>query len=456
MLLATKEGFALGGDYAALLLFVGIAVFAAIGALSHQAERAFSAALVYVGLGIVAAVGIDWLDVAWVDPIEDASILEHVTEFAVIIALFATGLKLDRRLRWRQWTSVGRLLLLVMPATIAVITFAAAGLMELGLATALILGAALAPTDPVLAGDIGVGPPGEQEEREPNFSITAEAGLNDGLALPFLVLGVSLIGEGSGSLVEWVLADVIYGIGVGLAVGAGVGWGLAAVVVPLRDRRLLSPELDRFVALGAVLAIFGLTELIGAYGFLAAFAGGVAFRRFEREHEVNRSVHEGAETLEKLTELGVILLFASMLTTDGLALPGWSGWAIAVAVIVAVRPLLVLLAFTGSRLPVRERVFLGWFGVRGVGSIYYAALALGAGVLGEAGALVYWTVAATVLISIVAHGLTGTALTDRLLAPRLSPEVSIRNEPGTRAMPGASNGLAAEPREETWERPWKT
>jgi NhaP-type Na+/H+ or K+/H+ antiporter len=440
MHLATGEGFELGGDYAVLLLFVGIAVFAAIGALSHQAERAFSAALVYVGVGVVAAVGIDGLEVDWIDPVEDASIVEHVTELAVIIALFSTGLSLDRRLRWRGWTSVARLLLVVMPLTIAALTGAAAGLMGLGLAAALVLGAALAPTDPVLAGDIGVGPPGEEEEREPNFSITAEAGMNDGLALPFLVLGLTLANDAGGSLLGWVLADVLYGVGVGLAVGAGVGWGLAAIIVPLRNRRLLAPELDRFVGLGAVLAIFGLTELLGAYGFLAAFAGGLAFRRFERDHELNRSVHEGAETLEKLTELGVILLFASMLTTAGLALPGWSGWGIAIGALLLVRPLTVLLAFTGSRLSLRERLFLGWFGVRGVGSLYYAALAIGAGVLGEAGPLVYWTVAAAVLLSILAHGITGTMLTDRLLGAGPVREVSIGSEPGRAAMARSERG----------------
>ena len=363
----------------------------------------------------MAAAVVDGLDVAWLDPIEDAALVERVTELALIVALFSTGLSLDRRLGWRSWMSVWRLLLVVMPLTIAAVAGSAAGLMGLGLAAALVLGAALAPTDPVLAGDIGVGPPGEEREREPNFSITAEAGLNDGLALPFLMLGLVLAADGGSSLVDWVVADVVYGIAVGLALGAGVGWGLAALIVPLRDRRLLSPELDRFVALGAVLTIYGLTELLGAYGFLAAFAGGLAFRRFERDHELNQSVHEGAETLEKLTELAVILLFASMLSTAGLALPGWAGWAIAVATIVAVRPLAVLLAFAGSRLPLRERLFLGWFGVRGVGSLFYASLVVGAGVLGDAAPLVYWTVAATVLLSIVVHGITGTSFTARLL-----------------------------------------
>ena len=244
MVFAFSIGFDFGDRYALVLGFVGIAVLAAIGALSHQHRKAFSAALIYLGLGLFAAALLHWGEANWLDPFEDASTLKHVAEFALIVALFSTGLKLDRRLGWRAWSSVARLLVIVMPISIGAVTLFGIGALGLSLAGALILAAALAPTDPVLAGDIGVGPPGEENEREPNFAITAEAGLNDGLAMPFVLLGLGLALQGDGGaswVASWAVADVLYGIVAGLGIGLLAGWGLAAVVIPLRERRLLLP-----------------------------------------------------------------------------------------------------------------------------------------------------------------------------------------------------------------------
>lgn len=417
LVLGAGTGFEFGDWYAIGLAFVGIAVFAAIGALSHQHERAFSASLIYLGLGLVAAVVIQALDVRWLDPVDDAEIIERLSEVAVTIALFSAGLKLDRPLGWRGWGSVLRLLGLVMPLTIVVVAVYGVGVMGLSLAAAIVLGGALAPTDPVLAGDIGVGPPGEEDEREPQFAITAEAGLNDGLAFPFVLLGLFLASRGgTGWLGEWVIADLLYAIAVGLLVGAAVGWFLAAMIVRLRERKLLAPTFDGWVAVAAVLLVYGLAETLSAYGFLAAFAAGLAFRRYERDHALNVRVHEGAEVVEKFGELAAILLLGSIVTLSGLENPGWSGWLLAPLLIFVVRPLSVMLAFIGSQLPLRQAAFIAWFGVRGIGSLYYAAIAAGAAALaGESEVTVFWTVIVSVIVSIVLHGATGSPITRRLL-----------------------------------------
>jgi NhaP-type Na+/H+ or K+/H+ antiporter len=289
--------------------------------------------------------------------------------------------------------------------------------MGLSLAAAIVLGAALAPTDPVLAGDIGVGPPGEEEEREPNFSVTAEAGLNDGLAFPFVILGLFAASQGgTGWLGEWVATDLLYATLVGLALGAATGWALAAFIVRLRARDLLLPAFDGWVAIAAVLLVYGLAEALSAYGFLAAFAAGLAFRRYERNHELNVRVHQGAEVVEKFGELAAILLLGSLVTLSGLENPGWAGWLLAPLLLLVVRPLAVLVAFLGSGLPLGQRVFLAWFGVRGIGSLYYAAVAAGAVALaGESEVTIFWTVIICVLISLVVHGASGTPLTRLLL-----------------------------------------
>src|SRR5688500_9182552 len=157
-MLAAAEGCGFADAYALGLVFVGLAVFVAIGALSHQPERAFSASLIYLVVGLAAAALIAVTDLDWPDPVVNAARAERITEFAVIVALFATGLRLDRALRPSAWGAVVRLLGVVMVLTIAAVAVFGWAAMGLSLAAALILGAALAPTDPVLAGDIGVGP----------------------------------------------------------------------------------------------------------------------------------------------------------------------------------------------------------------------------------------------------------------------------------------------------------
>jgi sodium/hydrogen antiporter len=416
--LAAERGFSFADPYAIALTFAGVAVFAAVGALSHQRERAFSASLIYLALGVVAATIIDLLGVRWIDPFGDAVLIERLAEFAVIVALFGTGLKLDRALDRSVWGSVARLLGIVMPLTIAAIALFGTALMGLSLGAAIILGATLAPTDPVLAGDVGVGPPGDPEESEPHIALTAEAGLNDGLAFPFVFLGVYAAAEGgTGWIGEWLAADVLYAVLVGVALGTAGGYLIAASLVRLRERRLLTHALDGWVAVAAVLLVYGLTEVIGAYGFLAVFTAGVGFRRYEHDHEMNRRVHDGAELVEKFCELGLILLLGSLVTVTGLGEVG-TGWLLVPVLLFVIRPLATMIAFAGSptTTPV-ERAFIGWFGVRGIGSLYYIAVALGLGLLSvDESRSLFWTVAACVVASIVVHGVTATPLTRRLLS----------------------------------------
>jgi NhaP-type Na+/H+ or K+/H+ antiporter len=282
-----------------------------------------------------------------------------------------------------------------------------------------VLGAALAPTDPVLAGDIGVGPPGEEDEHEPNFALTSEAGLNDGLAAPFLLAGL-LVAAGDGRWGEWLLADVLFGIAGGALIGAAAGLAAAWSVKRLRDRDLLAPRFDGWHAMAAALVAYGAAQSIDAIGLVAVFAAGLAFRRYERDHELNAPAHEGAELMEKLLELAVILMLGSMLTRAGLGTPGWGGWLVALALVLVLRPVSTLLALAGSKVERRdERLFVAWFGVRGVGSLYYVAVAAGAGVLAPAESRVLvWTVIAAVVLSIVVHGVTGGPALRRLLRRR--------------------------------------
>ena len=435
--LAADTGFTFADTFPIGLLFVGLAVFAAVGAMSHEHERAFSASLIYLGLGAVAAAAIQILDLEWIEPLEDAKVLERVAEVAMIFALFSSGLKLDRQLRWREWGSVVRLLAIAMPLTIAGVALFASEVIGLSLAAAVMLGAVLAPTDPVLAGDIGVGPPGDEAEHEPNFALTAEAGANDGLAAPFVLLGIFIAEKGgAGWLGEWLLADLLYACAAGVAVGAVVGWGAAWSVRRLRDRELLAPAFDGYHAIATALVLYGVGETIGGYGFLSVFAGGLAFRRYEHGHELNGRVHEGAEQVEKFMELAAILLLGSLLTGAGLTAPGWEGWLLAVVLLVVIRPVSTFLSLFGSQVEgAGGRSFVAWFGVRGVGTLYYAAAVVGAGALsGGEEELLVWTAVACVIVSILVHGVTGGPAL-RLLFRNLPAEQQDKADPPLRPRP---------------------
>ena len=429
---AADTGFTFADSFPLVLGFIGLAVFAAVGAMSHEHERAFSAALIYLGLGAVAAAAIQVFDIPWVDPFEDEKVIEHVAEVALIFALFSSGLKLDRPLRWREWSSVTRLLVLAMPLTMAGIALFGSQVMGLSLGAALLLGAILAPTDPVLAGDIGVGPPGDEAEHEPNFALTAEAGGNDGLAAPLVLIGIFVAEEGgTGWLGEWFVADLLYACLAGVAIGVAVGWAAAWSVHVLRDRELLAPAFDGYHAVATALVLYGVAEAAGGYGFLAVFAGGLAFRRYEHGHELNGRVHAGAEQVEKFMELAAILLLGSLLTGAGLTTPGWEGWVLAIVLLVVIRPLSTFVSLVGSQVEgAGGRSFVAWFGVRGVGTLYYAATVVGAGALsGREEELVVWTAIACVIVSIIVHGVTGgpaLRLLFRGLAEEEQAEPSLR------------------------------
>ena len=418
-LLSAKLGISAGDPYVIGLVFLGLAFCAAIAALSHQHDRAFSASVIYLGLGLLAGVGIHVIGGERLDPIDDAEFIGRVAELALLVAVFTAGLKIERRLGFSQWRSVVVLILVVMPATIALVTLFGTVVMGLSFGAALILGAALAATDPVLAGDVGIGPPGGQleEPEEPRFAVSAEAGLNDGLATPFVLLGFLVAaGAAGGSFVDWALTEVLYSIPLGVAVGALGGYGLAALVVPLRKRDFLDEQFDGFVSIAAPLLLYGVAESIGALGLVAGFVGGLAFRRYEFGHEYNRRVHDGAEVVEKLLELAVILLLGSTITLSVLDDPGVGGWLLAPVLLLVIRPLLVFASFAGQkRMDMRGRAFLSWFGVRGVASVYFVTLLVQENVLssGEERTVV-WSALACVAVSILVHGVTGSPVTRRL------------------------------------------
>ena len=385
---------------------------------------AVSAPMVLVGVGLL--IGFTPLpDGMPLDPQENRATIEHVTELVVLVALMGVGLALDRplelrrRASWRRWGATWRLLGISMPLTIGAVALLAwaAGAPP---AAALLLGAVLAPTDPVLASDVQVAGPqtGDHEvdeDDEVRFTLTSEAGLNDGLAFPFVYAAILLATEGAvtGWALEWVGWYLVAKVVIGVVAGIVVGRALAYAAFRAESRSLRVAERgESLMALAALVSAYGVGEVTGGYGFLSVFACAMTFRSAERSHDYHAAMHQVAERLERLLTLFVLLVLGIALSRGLLESLDWKGIAIGVALVVAVRPLAGLVGLHGCLEP-GERRAVAFFGVRGIGSIYYLAYA--AGYAAELGSDWLWsTVSFTIVLSVFVHGALAAPVMRRL------------------------------------------
>ncbi len=351
------------------------------------------------------------------DPNQHLGVTERATELAVIVALMGAGIKIDRPFDWRAWGSTWRMLAIAMPVTIALTAVLGATVGGIAATSALLLGAVLAPTDPVLASDVQVGEPtlGEGENPEPEddvrFTLTSEGGLNDALAFPFVYLAIAIADHGwapSGWALSWLAWDLVGRIAIALAVGWGVGRVLGIVAFrPPGRLSALAETPQGFVAIAATLLAYGTTELLHGYGFLAVFVAAVVLRGSERTHEFHADLHGFTEQIENLLVVGLLLLFGGALVSGIFHALTWRGAAVAVLLVFVVRPASGLIALARSKLTPAERMTVAFFGIRGFGSVYYLAYALSAATFAAADEL--WAIVAlTMVVSIAVHGVSAT------------------------------------------------
>ena len=373
-------------------------------------ELPLSLPIICVGLGALIFGTTDILGNA-PEPQRQVKVIERVTEIVVIVALMGAGLKLDRPLDWGRSLSTWRLLGIAMPLTIAAIACAAYWLLGVGVAAALLLAASLAPTDPVLASDVQVGPPGQGLEDEVRYTLTAEAGLNDGLAFPFVNLAIALaVSAQSGEpwFGHWLAVDVLWKLTVGLGVGWLVGRALGWVTFRLPNRAKLSRTGDGFVALGITAVAYGVTEMVHGYGFLAVFVAAVTFRSVERGHDYHEKLHDFVEQLERLLMMVLLVAFGGAASAGGLFQGlGWPVVAFALVVIFLVRPVAGWISLARAPHPAGEKAVISFFGIRGLGSAYYLAYGLGHGQF-EKPDLLWSAIGLVMFISILLHGATVT------------------------------------------------
>ncbi|MCZ2819905.1 cation:proton antiporter [Modestobacter sp. VKM Ac-2977] len=385
--------------------------------------------MVVVAIGVAVFAGVDALPTP--DPMAHEIVAVHLTEACVIVSLLGAGLALDRPLGWRRWSTTWRLLGITMPLTVAATALLGGWLLGLGAAAAVLLAAVLAPTDPVLAGEVQVQEPtGEAEsEDEARFALTSEAGLNDGLAFPFTYAAIAMATLGaapSNWLGEWLLLDVGWRIAAGVAVGIGVGRALCALFFSARPQRAgLAERAEGFVALATVFLAYGVAELVEGYGFIAVFVCACTIRSAERAHGQHQVLHTYVEQLERLLTVVVLVLLGGAVARGALADLSGAEVALAVVLVLVVRPLAGWLGLLTGRTGPRERSVISSFGVRGIGSLYY--LAYGLSQADFAGAEQLWRVTVlVVLVSVVVHGMAATPAMAWLDLRRRSAAVTTR------------------------------
>lgn len=398
------QEFLVSDKYDVLVLGLGVAFLVATVLNRSLYRSILSLPVVLVASG--SLLGLFGLGALEVDPIRHGVLIERLAELAVIISLMSAGLKLDRRIGWRRWASTWRLLAVTMPLCIAALTFGGTFLLGLPLAAALLLGAAVAPTDPVLASSVQTGPPGEGEEDEARFALTSEAGLNDGLAFPFvnLALVIGATGLAWEGLSHWLLIDVLWKILAGIVVGALGGRAVAWLVFRYGSRH---PMTNGSAALALTLVTYGTTELVHGYGFIAVFVAALIFRRRESEHQYHKEMHDFSEQLENLL-MSVILILLGAAIAGGLFAPlTWPAVGSGVLFVLVVRPLSGFLGLLGRKMPGIHRRAIAIYGIRGIGTFYYLAHGLTLGHFTEAEGRLLWALAGfIVVVSIVVHGAT--------------------------------------------------
>lgn len=408
-----------------------------------------STAMIYLGIGIAA--GPFAFDLVDIDPIRESLLLERISELAVLISLFASGLKLSPSWSDGHWQIPARLAFVSMAVTVGLITLFGVWVVGLPLGAAVLLGAVLAPTDPVLASDVQVEHPGDKEPFR--FGITGEAGLNDGTAFPFVMLGLGLLGthELGAFGWRWFAVDLIWATTAGLGVGALCGYLVGRLVLYLRSRHKEALGLDEFIALGLIALAYGLALLVHAYGFLAVFAAGLSLRGIEEQAtksegrpvidgttEVDPDAIEKVATdpqtaptymtktllnfntqVEHIGEALVVLLVGVLLSSSLLDLSSAPDvelstllWLVPILFIV-IRPVAVWIGLIGANTCELQRPLTAWFGIRGIGSIYYLMFAVSHGIPDPLARNLIVLVLIVVGTSIVFHGISVTPIMKR-------------------------------------------
>src|SRR5450830_17788 len=395
-----------------------------------------TAAMFYLAVGLL--VGPSVLNLFHFNPLKESALLEVLTEVAVLISLFSAGVKMPVPFSFSRWRAPLLLATVSMSMTVALVAAFAYYMLDLPLGAGVLLGAILAPTDPVLATDVQSRHPGDRDQLR--FTLTCRPGMNDGSAFPFVMLGLGMLGlhELGDFNLRWVVVDVLWAIAGGIAIGVVAGVALARLGWKLRRAPHQHELMDDFLGLGLIGVVYGLSVMLNAWGFLAVFFAAVALRQTElklakaarhatdgrqvpndsdaKTGQVNPSspeleplptVSEGSlvfkEHLERLSEVVLVLLVGGTLFLNSWS---WEAVGLALFLFLVARPVSVLLGLLGTHTTWPIRGMTGWFGVRGIGSLYYLMYAIQHGLPEPLALQLIQLTLVVVTLSILLHGVS--------------------------------------------------
>ena len=384
-----------------------------------------SYSIVFLGFGMLMYALID--ELPWPNPFQMQTETLHLTELIVIIALMGTGLKIDHPFSFRRWQAPFRLVTITMLLSIVSLVTLSAWLLGFDWASAVLLGAVLAPTDPVLAADVQVGGPNEGKNDDVRFSLTAEAGLNDGMAFPFTWMAVVIaLAASSGEpwLGEWIGKYLLYKIAAGVGIGFLAGKGVTFLFFHLPEKHEMLHVRDGLVGLSSTLFIYGITELAQGYGFIAVFVAAITVRNYEMEHEYHQKLHAFTDQIERVLLAILLLLFGGSLVEGILGNLTWSMALLGLGFVFLIRPLSGFLGLLGIDMRMKDKWTVSFFGIKGIGSFFYLTFALSEADFAYQEEI--WSLTAfVVLVSVLVHGLTASVVMGRLKSEESSKEREV-------------------------------
>lgn len=399
--------------YNYILLAAGIITLLAAIIPNVLHKKHLTPPILYIFIGIALAfAGNVYTDF---DVMQHSDIIKRVTELVVIISLTNAGLKIKHPFSWETWKYSFRLLVITMPLTIIGAAYVGWWMLGLAPAAAVLFGALISPTDPVLASDLQTSRPSKVDSSKIRLGLTSEAGLNDGLAFPFTYFAIYLASKGfdySQWVDQWFFTEVLYKIAVGVLVGFLAGWVLYKLIFTITSKNHHSNISRGILSLALTLLPYAFTELLGGYGFIAVFIAACAFSNSEDKAKHMDNLHDFTEEIERIFVTFLFVVIGVYVYANINDLLDFKIIVTALIVLLIIRPLSGWIALQRTDLTLFEKFTLSFYGIRGVGSIYYLMYAFSEIKFSNSYELIHVTIV-VIVFSVLMHGLSSATIQKR-------------------------------------------